>query len=54
MKEMGAVRALMFDGGGAPVMVVRTKQGQNLTRTLPEHTRTSNYYYNYSFMVLTH
>jgi hypothetical protein len=54
MKELGAVRALMFDGGGAPVMVVRSKLGQVITRTQAEHTRTSNYNYNYSFMVLTH
>lgn len=54
MKELGCVRALMFDGGGAPVMVVRTKKGQMLTHTHPEHSRTSNYFYNYSFLVLTH
>lgn len=54
LKQMGAIKALMFDGGGAPVMVVRTQQGQTISRTLPEHTRTSNYYYNYSFLVVTH
>lgn len=54
MKELGCVRALMFDGGGAPVMVVRTKKGQMLTQTHPEHSRTSNYFYNYSFLTLTH
>lgn len=54
LKQMGAVKALMFDGGGAPVMMIRTRQGQTISRTLPEHTRTSNYFYNYSFLVLTH
>ncbi|MGE3724657.1 MAG: phosphodiester glycosidase family protein [Candidatus Sericytochromatia bacterium] len=54
MKELGCIRALMFDGGGAPVMVVRTKKGQMLSHTHPEHSRTSNYFYNYSFLVLTH
>jgi hypothetical protein len=54
LKQMGAVRALLFDGGGAPVMAVRTRGGRPITNTLPEHTRTSNYYYNYSFLALTH
>jgi len=54
MKELGCIRALMFDGGGAPVMVVRTKKGQMLSHTHPEHSRTSNYFYNYSFLTLIH
>lgn len=52
MKQMGLHRALLFDGGGAPQMILKTPQGRQLVRTYPENTQTSNYLYNYAFLTL--
>lgn len=52
MKSLGAVNAVMFDGGGAPQMVLNNRYGQKITRTYPEITPTSNYQYNYAFLTL--
>ncbi|MBF2055496.1 MAG: phosphodiester glycosidase family protein [Candidatus Sericytochromatia bacterium] len=52
MKQMGLNRALLFDGGGAPQMILKTPQGRQLVRTYPENTQTSNYLYNYAFLTL--
>ena len=53
LKKLGAVQAAMFDGGGAPQMVFRNKTGRRMIQTYPEVTRSSNYLYNYAFLVVT-
>jgi len=52
MREMGLNRAVLFDGGGAPQMIVKTPRGRQLVRTYPEHTQTSSYLSNYAFLTL--
>lgn len=52
LKEMGLVKALLYDGGGAPQMLVKGAQGRILVRTSPENTHTSNYEYNYAYLTL--
>lgn len=52
MKQLGTVKAIMFDGGGAPQMIFRNAQGRQLVRTYPELSRSSNYQYNYAFLTL--
>lgn len=52
MKQMGCTRAVMFDGGGAPVMVVKNQTGRLRVKTQPEMTATSNYKLNYSFLAI--
>lgn len=50
LKQMGAVKALLFDGGGAPQLALKNNQNQLIVRSLPEVTRKSNYLNNYSFI----
>ncbi|MEZ0369297.1 MAG: phosphodiester glycosidase family protein [Candidatus Sericytochromatia bacterium] len=52
MKQLGAVRALLFDGGGAPQMAIKNRRGELMIRSYPEMTRSSNYLYNYAFVTL--
>lgn len=53
LKQMGLRSAVMYDGGGAPQMALKSPQGRLLVRTLPERTRSSDYSYNYAFLTLT-
>lgn len=53
MRDLGAVRAVMYDGGGAPQMAIKNRQGELMVRSLPEITRDSNYLYNYAFVTLS-
>lgn len=52
LKQLGARKAIMFDGGGAPQMVIKSRLGQTLVRSRPEATKQSNYLYNYAFLTL--
>lgn len=52
MKQLGAVRALMFDGGGASQMAIKNKKNQLIVRSLPLVNKKANYLYNYSFLTL--
>ncbi len=52
MKALGATQAVMFDGGGAPQILLKNRQGHLLERTYPEITNTSNYQYNYAYLTL--
>lgn len=54
LKKLGAVKGVMYDGGGAPQMVFNSPSGRRMVQTYPEVTRSSNYLYNYAFLVLTH
>lgn len=38
MKEMGCVTAVMFDGGGAPVMIAKDNKGKTVTHTTPHES----------------
>lgn len=53
LKKLGAEKAILFDGGGAPQMVIESKTGRRMIQTYPEVTRSSNYLYNYAFLVIT-
>lgn len=52
MKSIGCVGALMFDGGGAPVMRLKNRMNQFVVKTQPEQRQVSDYSYNYAFLVL--
>lgn len=52
LKKLGAKKAVMFDGGGAPQMILTNKAGRRIVQTYPEVTRSSNYLYNYAFLTL--
>jgi len=54
LKEMGLTKAILYDGGGAPQMLVKNQQGRQLVRTAPENTPVSNYEYNYAYLTLQH
>lgn len=38
MKDMGCISAVMFDGGGAPVMIAKDKNGKTITHTTPHES----------------
>lgn len=52
LRQLGADSALMFDGGGAPQMVIKSRSGRLLARSWPEVTKSSNYLNNYAFLTL--
>lgn len=53
LKEMGAEKAIMFDGGGAPQINARTEQGALVTHAEPDTRPTQGYNLNLTSLYVT-
>lgn len=52
LRQLGAIKAVMFDGGGSPQLAIKNQFGELMVRSFPEITSRSNYLYNYAFLTL--